>query len=152
MLIFYGNTCYTTYTLILRFLIFNILSTMNRMQSIWNMKCPQCRQGDLFVKPFEFSKPLNMHKYCEKCNKNLEPEPGYYFGAMFISYGWTAWLCIFTVGFTMIFLKWSIGQSFALLIGSMAISFFWVMRISRSIYANVDMRYDPEIAKQVENK
>ncbi len=121
---------------------------MNKISSIFKMKCPQCREGDMFKKPFNFSKPLDMHERCEVCNNKLEPEPGYYFGAMFISYIWTGWLCIFTVGVTIIFLKWSIGQSFALLIGLFLVSFFWVMRISRSIYAHLDMKYNPDIANQ----
>lgn len=122
---------------------------MNKLQAIFKMKCPQCREGDMFVAPFNFSKPLDMHKYCEVCKNNLEPEPGYYFGAMFISYGWTGWLCIFAVGFTMIFLGWTIAQSFALLIALFAVSFFWVMRISRSIYAHLDMKYKPEVLDQI---
>ena len=121
---------------------------MNKMQSAFKMKCPQCRQGDLFKKPFNFSKPLNMYSHCEVCNNNFEPEPGYYFGAMFISYIWTGWLCLFAVGFTMLILKWNMNQAFALLFFSFAVSFFWVMRISRSIYAHIDMKYDPTAIKK----
>tara|TARA_R110002012_G_scaffold283390_1_gene473724 strand:+ start:3509 stop:3784 length:276 start_codon:yes stop_codon:yes gene_type:complete len=28
-----------------------------------------------------------MYKTCQVCNQSFEPEPGYYFGAMFVSYG-----------------------------------------------------------------
>jgi uncharacterized protein (DUF983 family) len=85
-----------------------------------------------------------MHKACQVCGQKTEPEPGYYFGAMFISYIWTGWLCLFIVGTTMIFLDWTITQSFILLISAMVLSFFWVMRISRSIYIHVDVSYDPK--------
>lgn len=112
------------------------------------MKCPRCREGDLFKKPFNFSKPLDMHERCEVCNQKTEPEPGYYFGAMFISYIWTGWLCLFIVGITMIFLGWSIAQAFALLITAFVLTFFWVMRISRSIYIHIDIQQDPAYAKK----
>lgn len=116
---------------------------MNKIQSMFKMKCPRCRKGDLFVKPFNMSAPLKMHEHCSVCNQKTEPEPGYYFGAMFISYIWTGTLCLLTVGVTLIFLGWSITQSFTLLIAAFILTFFWVMRVSRSIYINVDIRYDP---------
>jgi len=115
---------------------------MNVLSSIWNYKCPRCRKGDLFVKPFEINKPLNMHEKCSHCGQRFEPEPGYYFGAMFISYIWTAWTALAIVGFCMLVLDWSVEGSFALLIFVSALSYFFVMRISRSMYIHLDVRYD----------
>ena len=115
---------------------------MNIFSSIWNYKCPRCRKGDLFVEPFEFKKPLNMHEKCAHCGQRFEPEPGYYFGAMFISYIWTAWTALAIVGFCMLALDWSVEASFGLLIFVSALSYFFVMRISRSMYIHLDVRYD----------
>jgi len=119
---------------------------MNIVKSIWNYKCPRCRKGDLFVKPFMMTNPLNMPEKCDHCSQRYMPEPGYYYGAMFISYIWTAWTCLAIIGFCMLVLKWSIGASFALLIFVSAISYFWVARISRSMYIHLDVRYKPELA------
>ncbi|TRX60880.1 DUF983 domain-containing protein [Fulvivirga sp. M361] len=33
---------------------------------------------------------MDMNKNCPCCGQTFEPEPGYYFGAMFISYGFSA--------------------------------------------------------------
>lgn len=115
---------------------------MNFIQSIWKMKCPKCRQSDLFVEPFDLKTPVKMHVKCSICGQRFEPEPGYYFGAMFISYVWTGWMCIFIVGFCMLVLDWSIGSSFALLIGVAALSYFWVLRISRSMFIHLDVKFD----------
>ena len=49
---------------------------MNKIQSIFKMTCPRCREGNLFVKPFNISKPLDMHKACQVCGQKTEPEPG----------------------------------------------------------------------------
>ena len=116
---------------------------MNIIKSIWNYKCPRCRQGDMFVKPFTFNNPLNMHDSCDHCGQRFTPEPGYYFGAMFISYIWTGWSCLFIVGFCMIVLGWSVYASFALLLAITVLTFFWIARISRSMYIHMDVRYDP---------
>jgi hypothetical protein len=35
-----------------------------------------------------------MHEYCEKCHQKLEPEPGFYFGAMYISYAFSVALFV----------------------------------------------------------
>lgn len=52
------------------------------------LKCPRCREGEMFMYPlsniFKFYK---MYKECKKCGLQYEPEPGFYFGAMYISYG-----------------------------------------------------------------
>lgn len=85
-----------------------------------------------------------MHDNCSHCGQSFQPEPGYYFGAMFVSYIWTGWTCLFIMGFFMIVLDWSVNASFAMLLGITAISYFWIMRISRSMYIHLDVRYDPE--------
>jgi len=121
---------------------------MNFLSSVWNYKCPRCRKGDLYVKPFKMKEPLKMNDHCDHCGQKFMPEPGYYFGAMFISYIWTAWTCLAIVGFCMLVLGWSVEASFVLLIAISAISYFWVARISRSMYIHIDVKYDKEVAQQ----
>ena len=50
-------------------------------------KCPSCRKGEIFKYPFSrISHFSDMNPYCTNCGANFEPEPGFYFGAMFITY------------------------------------------------------------------
>ena len=50
-------------------------------------KCPRCRQGDIFKYPLrQVTKFSAMHASCPHCGASYEPEPGFYFGAMFVSY------------------------------------------------------------------
>lgn len=35
-----------------------------------------------------------MHKHCPNCELDLNPEPGFYWGAMYISYGFNAGIAI----------------------------------------------------------
>lgn len=56
-------------------------------KALLDCKCPRCRQGDLFQQPLgKFFKNRAMYKKCTVCNLAFEPEPGFYYGAMFISY------------------------------------------------------------------
>ena len=53
-------------------------------------KCPRCRQGDMFVhhisKPHKF---MLMHEHCPNCGLRYQVEPGFFFGAMYISYAFS---------------------------------------------------------------
>lgn len=121
---------------------------MNILTSIWKYKCPRCRKGDLYVAPFMMNDPLNMNESCQFCQQKFEPEYGYYLGAMFISYIWTAFACLFIMGFCMLVLGWSVAASFSLLVFFTVVTFFWIARISRSMYIHLDVRYDKELASK----
>lgn len=107
----------------------------SRRAAIFGLKCPRCGKGDLFKTPtFSFREPFEMYSHCPECHLNYSPEPGFYFGAMFISYIWTAWLSIFVIAFFHWFLKLGLFTSFAILITFYAICFVWVFRISRAMW------------------
>lgn len=59
----------------------------SRIQAIIEGKCPQCREGKMFMYPFwQITKFDKMHDNCPVCNLRFEVEPGFWYGAMFISY------------------------------------------------------------------
>lgn len=50
-------------------------------------KCPRCHKGDIFKhRLMKISGFWKMHNQCPYCEVTFEPEPGFYFGAMFVSY------------------------------------------------------------------
>lgn len=64
-------------------------SNPSLLASVLTCKCPKCRKGDLFPKG-NLMHPLRFHKMnetCPACGQSFDPEPGFYFGAMFVSYG-----------------------------------------------------------------
>jgi uncharacterized protein (DUF983 family) len=115
---------------------------MNILSSMWNYKCPKCRKGDLFVKPFDIKKPVDMPEACHVCGQKTMPEPGFYFGAMFISYIFTAWICLFIVGICMLGFGLSVNQSFLILIVVAILSYYKVLRLSRSIWIHIAVKFD----------
>ncbi|MEM9672469.1 MAG: DUF983 domain-containing protein [Cyclobacteriaceae bacterium] len=59
--------------------------------AILNHKCPRCRTGDIFRYSF-LQKPAKFtatHKNCPHCDLQYEREPGFFFGAMYVSYALT---------------------------------------------------------------
>jgi len=54
---------------------------------ILKQKCPNCGRGQVFhAKQKLFSFPL-MKEHCDVCGYGFRREPGYFFGAMYVSYG-----------------------------------------------------------------
>ena len=112
--------------------------------NILGKKCPRCRQSKLFTEPLVLTKPLEMPERCNVCGQNFNPEPGFYYGAMFISYILSSFFFLFIAGVTIIVFDWSVEAAFALIIFIAVILYIWVLRMSRSIWINLMVKYDPE--------
>jgi uncharacterized protein (DUF983 family) len=120
----------------------------SKLYNIVSLKCPRCQQGDLFPTPtFSFRAPFEMPEQCPNCQQPYMPEPGFYYGAMFISYIFMGWFCLFFVMFFHWILDWSISRSFILLIAVCALIFVYVFRLARSIWINLMVKYDPTATK-----
>jgi uncharacterized protein (DUF983 family) len=107
----------------------------SKLVRILGMRCPRCGKGDLFeTGAFSFKKPFDMPDHCPQCRQPYFPEPGFYYGAMFVSYVISGFFCL---GFLMFFhwvLDWNLELSFFLLIVVGALLFVYLFRISRSIW------------------
>jgi uncharacterized protein (DUF983 family) len=58
---------------------------MSLLKAIWHQRCPRCREGNIFRGPI-WRGVLAMHPRCPVCDLRFEREPGYFMGAMYISY------------------------------------------------------------------
>jgi len=55
--------------------------------ALLSSKCPQCREGNFFLaKTYNLFSFMEMPKNCPHCKVKIEPEPGYFWGAMYFSY------------------------------------------------------------------
>jgi len=117
------------------------------LASCWKYTCPRCRKGDMFKAPLDVKKPLDMNPRCSHCNLNFTPEPGFYFGAMFISYIITAFLFLAIALFLVFYFKWSVNAAMAIVIVVGLLIFLKILRISRSIYIHMLVKFDAEKAR-----
>lgn len=70
----------------------------SRSAAIAAGKCPRCRKGDMFpYSMFNLTKFTRMNKTCPVCGLQFEREPGFFFGAMYISYAFSVAIFV-TVG------------------------------------------------------
>ncbi|MEX1188976.1 MAG: DUF983 domain-containing protein [Bacteroidia bacterium] len=115
----------------------------SKLYSILNGKCPRCHTGDLFYNknPYKLENWDKMHESCLTCSLHYEREPGFFQGAMYVSYALGVALSVsvvilnFLVGFNVIY--FFISNTFAIIIMA-PLLFRW----ARGIYLNIFVKYD----------
>ena len=121
----------------------------SNLYPITKFKCPCCHEGDLYpTSTFSFQKSFEMNERCTRCDANFFPEPGFYYGAMFISYIFSGFFCIFYLVVTVLALKWSAALAIGSLLFIMAVFFVWLFRFARAIWLSINLKYDPARAKK----
>lgn len=67
------------------------LKGKKRLYSILNGKCPRCHEGDFYLakNPYQAKDFGKNHTHCPKCGYKFEKEVGFFYGAMYASYGLT---------------------------------------------------------------
>jgi uncharacterized protein (DUF983 family) len=58
-------------------------------------RCPQCRQGKMFIHKAYSKKFKEMNENCQVCGLHFEIEPGFFWGSMYISYAFTVGIGLF---------------------------------------------------------
>lgn len=88
-----------------------------------------------------------MHRNCGHCNLRFEPEPGYFYGAMFISYIISGWMLLLPALALVFYFKWTVGQAMAFTIGLTILTYLKILRGSRVVWLHLMVKYDPKKAK-----
>lgn len=64
------------------------MATDSSTQALLQLKCPRCHEGPLFThSALNVAHFADMPAQCPVCAQTYEPEPGFYYGAMYISFG-----------------------------------------------------------------
>ena len=126
-------------------------SERSRIEAMIEMRCPQCRQGKMFkYGNWRLDKFDDMHKNCPVCNLHYEVEPGFWYGAMFVSYGFSI-LILLLLGLT---IYWGFGDpsvwGYILpipVVSLLAVPFNF--RMSRSVFLHLFgfVKYRPELGQ-----
>ena len=121
---------------------------MSKIKAVLAAKCPKCRVGQMFVGSTYGIKRQRMNDLCPHCGFRFEIEPGYFYAAMYVSYGLSMAELIF-VGL----LTYEITKSespwvyLAILLAAILISAPFNYRYSRLIllhYLTPKVKYDPK--------
>jgi len=112
------------------------VSLMAKILGIFRQRCPRCLEGQVFESTWK------THQTCPKCNLIFEREPGYFTGAMYLSYGMAVFAALPAWGL-MLFLEipgvWTMPILAVLLIMISPLLF----RYSRIIWLYIDQTVFP---------
>lgn len=115
-----------------------------KLYSIFKMKCPQCHEGDFFEShPYNLRKAGDIHEKCSVCGVKYSKEPGFYYGAMYVSYGLGVGLFVaLWVLFNLFFKDISVGVQIFTIIALSILLTPYLYALSKIIWANIFIKYD----------
>ncbi len=121
----------------------------------WN-KCPRCHKGNVFETNSAYNLKLfdKMHKTCSCCGEVFEKEPGFFYGAMYVSYALMVGWFLISWGLDYLFFKLETWQYILFISTTILLFAPLTFRISRLIWLNFFVRFDkekcscPELSKQ----
>ncbi len=124
----------------------NILPKGSKLYSIFNFKCPRCHQGDVFESknPYNLSKMFDMHEHCSHCGLRYMIEPAFFYGAMYVSYALTVAIGVATFVLIHLFFDPGVWEVIGTLAAVLVLGSPMVLRLSRIIWMNTFIKYDPE--------
>lgn len=120
-----------------------MLKKGQKLYSILFLRCPECHEGKLFHHNLYNPKKLGeMEKTCESCGLKYAKEPGFFFGAAYVSYGVTV---AFAIAFFLVALflypegGWQVHLG--AVIAGLLLTFPVAHALSRSIWLNIFFKY-----------
>lgn len=115
------------------------IAILPKVGHILSLKCPNCGKSKVFYKnENSFISFPKMKEDCESCHYHFDREPGYFLGAMYVSYG----LAVFEGIFTFLSAKFLIpnmstfGMALLTVIVIMLCA-IWNYKLARIIWMNI---------------
>jgi uncharacterized protein (DUF983 family) len=128
------------------------MKTRSPFNSIVNCKCPQCREGKVFIHKNPYHPKFSqIHEKCDQCGLVYEMEQGFWYGAMYVSYAFGVALSIPTVLILSSFTELTIFEITTVIFGMLILTMPLLFRYSRSVWLHIFIRYDKKaITKTVD--
>ena len=130
--------------------MFRRIKKGNKLYSIIYNFCPRCQSGKFWPKNNPYKNILVNNGgdigSCKNCNIKYEIEPGFWYGAMYISYGLTVFVAILTWSIMYIFNKeTNIFIQISIISFFIIILFPVVYFLSRLIWINLFVSFDKSL-------
>jgi hypothetical protein len=133
--------------------------TMGPLKATLTFQCPACRKDSMYENPslYTWSKIGKTKKHCSHCNTDLQPEPGFYFGAAYVSWGLTVatWVAVLVALKTFALIGWIefafLTHPITFLITGIITSlviFPYMFRLSRSIWSHWFIPFQEEVEEE----
>ncbi|UNZ00194.1 DUF983 domain-containing protein [Zhouia spongiae] len=122
-----------------------MLKKGSRLYSILTGSCPKCHQESMYIdnNMYNLSNIYKMHDTCSHCGTRYKIEPSFFYGAMYVSYGVGVAVAVAAFIITYLFIGTSLKTAFISIVASLIVFMPVIMRISRNIWINFFVKYDP---------
>jgi len=114
---------------------------MSKLLGIIFATCPRCHEGHIF-KP-GLPGLVTMNDHCAVCGLNFMREPGYYTGAMYVSYFLGVGTILPVATYLGVYAEWPLWIVFAIVLIQTLLSMLIFLRLSRTIWLYFDHTLDP---------
>lgn len=120
-----------------------------KLYSIAKGKCPRCHEGDFYLthNAYNLKKFDKMYQRCPECGQSFEMETGFYYGAMYVSYGLSVALGMAVYIAQLVLIDLDMWSTMILIGSVLLLSIPVVYRLSRLIWINFFVKYDREATK-----
>jgi uncharacterized protein (DUF983 family) len=114
------------------------------LKSLVKQRCPKCGNGRMFITSmFNLKQFHKMNEKCNSCGQDFLLEPGFYMGAMYISYGFQVAIVIASMVSVSIFNPELSFKFHLMIVGALILCLFTlIFRLSRSIWIHICIQND----------
>lgn len=110
--------------------------------SIFTCRCPGCRTHSMFIgKTFDFKNLGKVYKTCPNCGTDLYIEIGFYWGAMYLAWGFSAMFAIAQFLLYHIVFGFEFRTIIILFVLIQLLVSPYIYRLSKSVWVHIVVRY-----------
>lgn len=90
---------------------------------------------------------MEINDRCSECGQSFSPEPNFYYGSMYVSYGYTVALFVASYIISSVFLELPVWGTIAILVGLLLVLAPYLFRLSRVTWLHINVKYNKEALK-----
>lgn len=121
--------------------------------SIFNTRCPRCRDGKMFTHRLYSVRFMEMNKECPCCGQRLMFEPGFFLGSAFFSYFINA---VLLIGAALVLYYSDMDVTVGIVVASVIAIVFGLLpitlRLSKSMWIHIFVKYEGPSSKILSGK
>ena len=97
--------------------------------------------------PYHLGNIFKMQERCSHCGTKYKIEPSFFYGAMYVSYGVGIAFAVAAFVIAFLFIGASLITAFIAIVTTLVIFMPIIIRLSRNIWINFFIKYDPKAIK-----
>jgi len=122
-----------------------MLKKGNKLYSILTGSCPRCHRESMYSvnNPYVLGSLFKMQVRCSHCNTRYKIEPSFFYGAMYVSYAVGIAFAMATFVISFLIIGAGLINTFIAIVVTMVVFLPVIIRLSRNIWINIFIKYDP---------